>query len=98
MIKNVIFDFGNVIGKCNIEEIASKYTNQCVLVSFQVKTSPGFISILISPSDVLPTLGAFKQISLYGIERILLSYAGLFLSGLIKHLNSFPSDNMAVAA
>ena len=34
MIKNVIFDFGNVICKCNIEEIASKYTNDSEEIKF----------------------------------------------------------------
>lgn len=27
MIKNIIFDYGNIIVKCNIKEIAKKYTN-----------------------------------------------------------------------
>ena len=34
MIKNIIFDYGNIIVKCNIEEIAKKYTNDPEKIKF----------------------------------------------------------------
>jgi putative hydrolase of the HAD superfamily len=34
MIKNIIFDFGNIICKCNIDEITEKYTNNPEEIKF----------------------------------------------------------------
>lgn len=34
MIKNIIFDYGNIIVKCNIKEIVKKYTNDPEVIKF----------------------------------------------------------------
>lgn len=34
MIKNIIFDYGNIIVKCNINEIVKKYTNDPEVIKF----------------------------------------------------------------
>lgn len=36
MIKNIIFDYGNIIVKCNIEEMARKYTNNPEEIKFVI--------------------------------------------------------------